>query len=98
MCPGTLRGLPGGAAFPSSSQQQLLEPAKGMMAKPGCTVMVLQVGGGSDFSHKYGFPGSFLKECELFVLRAGWVLLCLQGNGMPLFHQEGGLGRWDALY
>lgn len=62
------------------------------------TVMVLQAGGGSDFSHKYGFPGSFLKECELFVLHAGWVLVCPQGNEMPVFHQEGGLGRWDTLY
>lgn len=90
LCPGTLRGLPRGAAFPNFSRQQLLEAAKGTTAKMGCTVMVLQAGGGSDFSNKYDFSGSFLNECELFVLHAGSVPVCPQGNGMPLLPPRDG--------
>lgn len=54
-------------------------------------MVVVRVGGSSDFSNKYGFPGSLLNDCELIVLRAGSVLVCPGGKGMPLLCPRDGL-------
>lgn len=76
--PGTRRGLPRGAAVPSASGQELLEPAEGMVPKTGWDGAV---GVGGLHSAVNGIFRDLFLLTELVVSQAGPVPVCPQGKG-----------------